>query len=165
MTTKIENFQTLRSTSQYGDLTKNDFLKRIHDLEIEVANKDHHYKTIITHGTNNYDDDLNQLKGQLQKHEHSTTEMSQKYCQLEAERSQLAMIVQKLDDKLAKTMGNQQYTNSLIDSLKDERNALIDENQRLSNNLKKGGHGWNNGNSNNGIQDPYGPPSGMSDNP
>ena len=41
---KCQNLQTTRSVSSFGDLTRDDLLKRIHDLEVEVANKDQHYK-------------------------------------------------------------------------------------------------------------------------
>lgn len=120
---KCQNLQTTRSVSSFGDLTRDDLLKRIHDLEVELANKDQHYRNLISHGTDSNEGEMNNLKQALDVKHNENVEFRDKHCQIELERDQLMNIVEKLDNKLAHTLDELKKVNYLNDGLKDQRDA------------------------------------------
>jgi len=120
---KCQNLQTNRSVSSFGDLTRDDLLKRIHDLEVELANKDQHYRNLISHGVDNNEGELDNLKQALDVKHNENVEFRDKHCQIEVERDQLMNIVEKLDNKLANTLDELKKVNYLNDGLKDQRDA------------------------------------------
>lgn len=85
---KVQNYQTNRSVSSFGDLTRDDLLKRIHDLEVENANKDHHYKNLISTGDMNMNGDLEGLRRELDNKNNENQFYMDKHSNLELERDQ-----------------------------------------------------------------------------